>query len=59
MFCKKPARGQTRTYLYHIIIIVIVIVIVIIIIIIIIIIVNVISCHLIEKYGSDGKAVLF
>lgn len=57
MFCKKPARGQTRTYLYHIIIIVIVIVIVIIII--IIIIVNVISCHLIEKYSSDGKAVLF
>ena len=57
MFCKKPARGQTRTYLYHIIIIVIVIFILIIII--IIIIVNVISCHLIEKYGSDGKAVLF
>ena len=57
MFCKKPARGQTWTYLYHIIIIVIVIVILIIII--IIIIVNVISCHLIEKYGSDGKAVLF
>ena len=56
MFCEKPARGQTQTYLYHIIIIVIVIVILIII---IIIIVNVISCHLIEKYGSDGKAVLF